>query len=299
VWLKLQHAITGVVEANVDQADYRNASKRDRMRMMDLRGPGASAAMLAMPNCAATTLTNLEYTLSARNRYGMALDLNCTHCGACGHEFLYPEEQTTHFQCCVKYRKTTVNNRHDAVGKHTTTIGRRAGAHTSWEKRPDNGSRKRPDGGYHLSDGTILTDTTIRHPVTPTTMKVARPKLGSVLNTAVKGKVKKYKELARQEGARFTTLAISAYGHFHKDHLVFLKKLSWEALSNGVLHSERERVVFYRQAVSEIAVTLDRMNAKIFIRGLQDSRSRRWMQARCGQMPPHGRAAVLFIVLII
>ena len=116
-------------------------------------------------------------------------------------------------------------------------------------------------------------------------MKVVHPKFGAVLDAAVKGKVKKYKELARDEGARFKTLAISAYGHFHKDYLIFLKRLSWEAIANGTIHSDRERVEFYRQSVAEIAVTLERMNAKIFIRGLQDSRSR-WLLARRDQARP-------------
>jgi hypothetical protein len=278
--LKLQRALTQTIEASTHRADMRSAPKPDFVRLLDLSGQGASAGLLAVPNSAETTMTDPEYTFTARNRLGMSLDPDCTHCGACGHRFLRAEEQATHFQSCVKFRKTTVNDRHDAVGKTTCTIGRKAGAATNWEKRPDSGSRKRPDGGYHLSDGTFLTDTTVRHPATNTALKVVRPKRGAVLVAAVKGKTKKYKELAKQEGARFVTLAISAFGHFHKDYLIFLKKLSWEAVANYVALSERDRVDFYVQSVRQISVVLHKMNAKIFARGLMESRSHRWLRAR-------------------
>ena len=125
-----------------------------------------------------------------------------------------------------------------------------------------------------------MTDITIRHPTTPTAMNVVHPKIGAVLADAFKRKTRQYKELARSEGARLVPLAISAFGHFHKKHLLFLKRLSWEALNNGVVHDERERRAFYKQAVREIAVLLGKMNAKIFIRGLRDSRFRRWNMAR-------------------
>ena len=101
-----------------------------------------------------------------------------------------------------------------------------AGIHTTWEKRPDNGSRKRPDAGYQTSTGTVETDTTIRHPVSNTAMRVVRFKRGAVLNAAVKEKIRKYEELARDEGSRFTALAISAYGHFHKDNIGVLSDLA-------------------------------------------------------------------------
>ena len=278
--LKLQRVITQKIEAYTHRADLRAVSKPDYVRLLDLSGQGASAVLFAVPNSADTTMTDPEYTLTVRNRLGMALDPDCTHCGACGHQFLIPEEQATHFQSCIKYRKTTVNNRHDSVGKATCTIGRKAGAATNWEQKPDNGERKRPDGGYHLPDGTVLTDTTVRHPATNTALKVVRPRRGAVLVGALKVKTRKHKDFAKREGARFVTLAISAFGHFHKDYLIFLKKLSWVALANYVVHNERDRVNFYVQSVRQISVVLHKMNAKIFARGLMDSHSHRWRRAR-------------------
>jgi len=274
--LKLQRCITSTVESIIHAADWQAASKRDQMRLLDLQGPGASAAVCAIPNNPATSRTDLEWVLSNRDRYGMVLDPTCTHCGACGHAFTCPEEQSTHFHSCIKYRKTTVNDRHDGIGKHTCTIGRHAGLHTTWEKRPDSGSRMRPDGGFHLSDGTLLTDTTCRHPVTNTAMRIVNFKPGKVLDDACKGKITDYKTFAERAGASFLPLAISVYGRFHKDYLIFLKKLSWEAINNGVLSDDKERIAFYRQSVAEISVLRAKYNARILIRGLQDSRSRRW-----------------------
>ena len=48
---------------------------------------------------------------------------------------------------------------------------------------------------------------------------------------------------------------------------------------------------FYKQSVREIAVTLSKMNAKIFIRGLRDSRFSRWNMARSdGLASPAGQS---------
>ena len=66
----------------------------------------------------------------------------------------------------------------------------------SWENVP-----RRPDGGFHLSDGTLLTDTTCRHPVTNTAMRIVNFKPGKVLDDACKGKITDYKTFAEREGA--------------------------------------------------------------------------------------------------
>jgi len=272
--IKLQRCITAVVEDAKDADEWLTATKLEKMRLLDLRGRGPSVFLSAIPNSAATVITDRDWLFAARFYLGLPPDPFCTHCGACGFRFARDNsDQATHYMCCVKYRRLTVTMRHDALGQHGCVLGRRAGVAAAWEPPPDSGARDRPDGVFHFVGDTLYTDTTVRHAYTPSAMKVVNFKPGAVLESAVKGKKKHYCPFAKENGGRFAALAISTHGRFHEDFLIFIKKLSWEALNNGVVLSEKQRRRFLIQAVAELSIILQRQNAKILYRCVLNSRS--------------------------
>jgi hypothetical protein len=124
----------------------------------------------------------------------------------------------------------------------------------------------------------------VAHPTTNTALKVVNPKPGAAVNAAARRKVSKYKELCAVEGLKpLIPLAISAFGRFHPSFSIFLKKISREALNNGAVVDEKQRVAFLRQAVTEVAVILQKGNARIIHRGVIESRAASHRLRRSGR----------------
>lgn len=286
---KLQKFLTRSIEDLTYAVDFNAASKEEQFRILDVRGYGASAWLLALPTSSYKRICDSHFSLALRYRFGIPIASGITHCGAC----LNPIRNTvaTHYNSCIKYRRTTVTSRHDALAKHSVRIGERAGAVAVWEPPPDRGVRKRPDASFFFSTHTAYTDTTVRDPTNNTALRRVAPKAGAVLDDAVTQKNGMYTTMSNREHAKFIALPYSTYGRFHAQTQKFVKDLATNASSCGLLKDSdpATQTAFVTEAVQELSCILQTRNAIIFNRGLKASRAFIWQRGH-GR---HGREPAL------
>ena len=188
---------------------FENADPTTVARLRSLSSPGALAWFRATPSCPHTTFTNALWKEAVNFARDAPLDGRLTVC-LCGHD-LSSDASNSHFFSCVKFKRTLVTNRHDAITKLIVNQCNAVGllsiaeAHTS-----DLGSNKRPDGIIYFQTPHYF-DTTVRHSGSPSYIRQGlSPE--ALLLTAEASKFQKHGGIAAQEGASFAAVALESYG---------------------------------------------------------------------------------------
>ena len=169
-------------------------------------------------------------------------------------------------------RKRELNIRHNLIVSCHTAICNRASIPASNEPplRDASGKRLRPDGCQSFMEGTHLTDVTVRHSCSASYIQ-KKQDWRKVAEGAKRVKVNRYARkdgqgqpvpasVAALEGADFTALCIDSHGAMHADFCGFLRKVTREAVLNGICDPDLY-AQYYSNLCTEIGVCLIKGNA--------------------------------------
>ena len=208
--------------------------------------------------------------MAHRFRRDLLPDDNLSEC-ICGYNFTTPKALPSHFHSCVKYKRTSINQRHDRINNTVLAFCREAGISATFIPRdPSQNDRRVPDGRQWLERGLNYTDVTCRHPITATSLRYAK-RVGRILDIAVLGKHKKYELWATNREASFCALAINSYGVISAEFHDFLHEIAKHAVDNNLSPIDNKEM-FVNRMIQHIVVTLMKGNAWIYTKGIRDGK---------------------------
>ena len=208
--IKLQRNISRTLKGRRLRHVFENADMATALRIRSLSAPGALAWFRAIPSCPYTTFTDALWSEAINFARDAPLSESLSSC-LCGYDLSAPDASNTHFFSCVKFRRTMVTNRHDALTRlivnqcNAVGLSAVAEAHTT-----DLESGKRPDGIIYL-DPVRYFDTTVRHSGSQSYLRLGQTP-EAILKSAEASKTKKHGEIVAKEGAAFSPVALESYG---------------------------------------------------------------------------------------
>ena len=248
------------MEELLQQADQQTLA-----RIQSLRGPGASAWLQSIPKSQYLSFTNQEWLLAHRFRRDLIPQDDLKAC-ICGYDFTQQDACYSHWHTCPKYRRTTINHRHDTMHRLIQSFHHTAGIMTSDHLGRENNLV--PDG-LQLLEPPNYSDFTCRHPLAQSHLADASNP-AKILDKAVMQKTKKYELWCQNRGATFTAHAILSYGMLSIELINHLKKVAKHAATCCYSRISDYRK-YMREMVERISVTLAKCNAWIYRKGIMDS----------------------------
>ena len=288
---KLQKLITAESEKQLQEKLLLSCHPVQATILRELsHAPQSGAWLLTLPTERAYRLRNDQYLLAVRKRLGMLPDLSLFHdsCLAChGRNLALPEFKLdpSHFEACVRHTGASVTDRHDGVVHALGELARSVGASVRTDQPtlgeavvavidPITGegihelqrSNKRGDLLVILGAKRFLIDVTVPRATAPSTMaNPAMATAGACTADAEKDKRVKYEALCKHRGLELIPFALESHGGVGPAARAFLNKL---ASASCDLTAE----AFLIDAHIRISVQLQRGNAAVFQRGMQQLR---------------------------
>ena len=240
-------------------------------RIHSITSKHALAWYRVIPNSPRTTLNDHQWIQAIHYILNAPLHPNLHRC-ICGYDYSQPSASNTHAHTCAKFRKTLVNMRHDLIAHVNANQCNSLGITATVEfNTTDDASRKRPDLIAYFDTGHHLVDTTISEPTANSHLKYAlRP--GILLQTMQNSKRSKYADLAKFEGATFSTNAMEGMGAFGPEFLIFIDRIVKHATDNLTYKALASTPKTLRaKLIAEISCSLMKGNARIRSRATQIS----------------------------
>jgi hypothetical protein len=231
-------------------------------------------------------LSDSQYQLAARFRLGLppvdTLPNRCSHpkCNAS------VKADNWHCLSCLKERKNTLTDRHDAVNKAIRAFASYAGIVTREEpyafrererekenENKSNGNDMRLDLKLYMDTEETWVDTTIVHPGAVSHLRYARRKQLACADIAVSKKQSKYRNIVfNADGpyaARFLPVAFESYGGWSNNAKELISSIRMYAIDHSYSKGEQEDVNEQsRIAVQSIAIAIQRGNARAAMQGM-------------------------------
>jgi len=275
--IKIQRLTTHQAEKS-SVVHYINSQPRhDQVRLSAmLTGYGTSAHLTVAPDPDRpdTRMSTTEARYAFRLRYGMPPVDGMCKCKLCG-SLLTSRGALNHFSVCTSLRRRSITRRHDSLVRLFAKWLRLAGVPMQMEYAPpgqDRGVRMRPDGCAFFVPGDVMFDVSITDPSAPGLMeRLADDDVGqhvrsclAQLQQRAADKTSKYKQLAENEGFKFSALVLDTFGRLHPDLIRFLRSIqaAFEAQPHLELPEVDEAKGVFRCMVEEISTTLQRGNAR-------------------------------------
>ena len=258
---KLQKMLTAQYERLQFERLKSEAGPEDRARLVSGSQQMAGACWATIPFTRSLRMSDSEYRAAARLRLGLPLSDNMPAKCACGFAL---NGSVAHLTSCVIFHGSYVTKRHDEVVNCLGRGIRRLGGFAHVEPRHLRFDRdnRRPDIDVFIGDQRFLVDGSVRRPTS------SEPLRATIEAATQKGEY--YKAQAEAARATFVPFIIETFGAWGDRALKFVKDLR-KAVLPGSSFDARE---FYYLLCSEIAVAVQRGNARTIAYALQAARAR-------------------------
>jgi len=289
---KLQHNTTEQIERLLAERLQEACAPFQRTILTELDHAAQSGAwLLALPTEPTHRLRDDEYALATRKRLGMLphTSLRDDSCLAChGRNLHLPQLRADphHAEACVQQTGASVTQRHNLLVHTLAELARSVGGSVRTDQ-PALGSalvqvtdattgetreelqRSQLRGDLLVVHGAkrILVDVTVPRATAPTNLSrsAAGQRPGGCVATAEQHKRDKYEEPCKQRGMTFVPFAVESYGGLGPAARKLLTTLAG-------LSGERTARAFLLDAMARVSVTLQRGNALVLQRGMQQLR---------------------------
>ena len=251
-------------------------SPADKLRLNSLSGKLASAAFAVIPYASTLQLKPSHFRIAARLRLGLSPSADMpTHCACPAVPPVLLSDNLLHLSHCKRFAPNFVIQRHNEVVDCIARAARRVGASARVEPRKLRfaADDRRPDIDVYLGADRFLVDASIRIPQ-PGDDALEATRLAS------RKKHDRYDAQAKAVKATVIPFIVETFGAWGDEALRFAKTLKRHVAAQfgGDDDAARE---FYYHFCSELAVAVQRGNARVFETALQAARSSSDVELPC------------------
>jgi hypothetical protein len=214
------------------------------------------------PTSEHTNISTYLFNAAIRHRYDLPpSDYLPDHC-ICGQSFA----SNSHFHCCEKFKKSSVNQRHELVVRTLIRYAHLAGITTRHEPPMPNekGDRTRPDIWFFtVTKGAVYTDVSICCSYAASNLNSTDP-----IVVREREKDRMYKESCTRNHAQFTPFVMDSLGRFGTGATEIMNIIVGEYTWFYPLHTQHEVASFRQSMVAALSLRLQMGNGLVDIHGL-------------------------------
>lgn len=232
-----------------------HTTREQKARITSCAARSASLFLTTPPSHSMHEIPSAQFILAIKHR----LDLPPTFNQQCACK---ADLATTpsHFHLCTLLRRKAI------ILNTLATLTRQAGCDIrgalTYTHNNANTHHLRPDALAITSDGPVLVDVSVTHPLVSSYVRAASktPLAAAKQVERERMKVSQYQELARRESATFVPFVLESYGGIGPlaAALRFLRSIAAEATSN---HTSPDADSFYTFALASVSAALQKGNA--------------------------------------
>ena len=292
----IQSSLTKGLENILDDCFRASASRHDVARLLSTRTDVVNLAtpwLLTPPSEAMLAMSARDCSRNMRHRLGLyPADAMPSHC-LCGASL---RDDPTHAHTCPLIRRKAVDKRHGLLLHTLAACAADAGVlaivedHTRRHEWPDTNLFFPPDITGSAS-GHVLCDVSVACPTASSHIANAINRAGSVANTRADAKVRRYADLAEEQGSTSIPFVAETYGALSKSASKLISYLvnAYSDLPSSPLTPDQFRTL----TMQRLSVALAKGNSLVEAQGMQLAMRASAHRARHGPLSATQLAAAL------